>query len=384
MKINEMLPVLRCPRSHSSLVLRNGRLLSEHGDEYPVVNGKPVLVKHVLPFHVNVPPSEKVSQNIPVFSVISFIDRRDAVVLHLGSGNVPSTDPRVISLDVLPCEHVDLVADAEELPFQNNTVDYVESGAVFEHIHNPLTTIKEVKRILKPGGIFYIDTAFMQSYHGYPGHYYNMTPLAAESGIVDDFVMMQSAVPDTATPLVSVTSLVDRFLSYLPEDDKARLLSMPLSDVLKVMKSDLSSKNPLLSQYSEYAMRSMAASFLVLAKKPEHYEDRVSAILRQGTAEFEKWNLLKQQYYESRMEVMLRHHEVSLYKRLAQEKNCGPQRIEDPAPVSQLMANCSVGDILDQDSISGAIKRLRSTAEDLKKTRDQWIALYLGPPSNAK
>jgi len=366
------------------LTLKNDRLLSERGDEYPVINGKPILVKHVLPFHVNVPASEKVSQNIPHFSVISFIDRRDAVVLHLGSGNVPSTDPRVISLDVLPCEHVDLVADAEELPFQNNTFDYVESGAVFEHIHNPLTTIKEVKRILKPGGIFYIDTAFIQSYHGYPGHYYNMTPLAVESGIVDDFIMMQSVVPDSATPLVSVTSLIDRFLSYLPEDDKAKLLSMSLSDVLKVMKSDLSSKNPLLSQYSEYAMRSMAASFVVLAKKPEHYEDRVSAILRRGRSESEKWHLLKQQYYEARMEVMLRHHEVLFYKRLAQEKNCGPQRIQEPSPVSHLLANCAVRDILDLDSIKSSIQRLRATEEDLKKIREQWITFYLQFSSSGK
>src|SRR5271170_1232142 len=105
MKIKEMLPLLRCPKSHSPLTLKNDGLRSDHGDEYPVINGKPILVKHILPFHVNVPAPEKVSQNIPHFSVTPLIDRRDAVVLHLGSGNVPSTDPRVISLDVLPCEH---------------------------------------------------------------------------------------------------------------------------------------------------------------------------------------------------------------------------------------------------------------------------------------
>lgn len=384
MKIEQMLPLLRCPKSHSPLTLKKDWLFSERGDEYPVINGKPILVKHVLPFHVNVPPSEKVSQNIPLFSVTPLIDRPDAVVLHLGSGNVPSTDPRVISLDVLPCEHVDLVADAEELPFQNNAFDYVESGAVFEHVHDPLATIKEVKRTLKPGGIFRIDTAFLQSYHGFPGHYYNMTPLAVESGIVDDFIMMQSVVPDSATPLVSVTSLIDRFLSYLPTDDKSKLLSMPLLEALKLMKSDLSSKNPLLSQYSEYAMRSMAASFVVLAKKPEHYENRVSAILRQGSAELENWHLLKQQYYETRMEVMLRHHEASLYKRLARENGCGPQRVQEPDPLSDLLAKYGVRDILDPDSIKSSIQRLRDAEEDLKKIRDQWIGFYLQSSSTRK
>ena len=84
-------------------------------------------------------------------------------------------------MDFLPCPNVDIVCEAESLPFRSASIDLVESGAVFEHLHDPWAATAEVKRVLKPGGIFLIDTAFMQGYHGFPGHYNNMTPQAVET-----------------------------------------------------------------------------------------------------------------------------------------------------------------------------------------------------------
>ena len=48
----------------------------------------------------------------------------------------------------------------------------------------------------------YIDTAFLQSYHGFPNHYFNMTPLAVESLLVDDFLLVEAYVPKSATPAI--------------------------------------------------------------------------------------------------------------------------------------------------------------------------------------
>ncbi len=196
MNLQETLPLLRCPRSHTALSPVGDKLVSASGDEYPVVNGKPVLVRRILDWHVTPPREDKISQNIALFKAPKRITAADAIILHLGSGNVPSEDPRVISLDVLPCANVDLVAEAEELPFQDNSLDHVESGAVFEHLHDPWKAIAEIKRVLKPGGTFRIDTAFMQGYHGFPGHYYNMTPQAVETHLVGDFNLARFFRPE--------------------------------------------------------------------------------------------------------------------------------------------------------------------------------------------
>lgn len=45
-----------------------------------------------------------------------------------------------------------LTGDAESLPLDDETVDYVFANMFLHHVQNPLNTIKEMTRILKPGG----------------------------------------------------------------------------------------------------------------------------------------------------------------------------------------------------------------------------------------
>jgi ubiquinone/menaquinone biosynthesis C-methylase UbiE len=52
-----------------------------------------------------------------------------------------------------------VVAAAEELPFRNGTFDICIINNVLEHVVDWKTTIKEVARVIKPGGIAYFDAA---------------------------------------------------------------------------------------------------------------------------------------------------------------------------------------------------------------------------------
>ena len=85
--------------------------------------------------------------------------------------------------------------------------------------------------VTAPGGIYLIDTAFLQSYHGFPGHYFNLTPLAAESFLVDDFILEQSVVPGSATPERTLLDLSERFLAALPKEERVRLERMAFRDL---------------------------------------------------------------------------------------------------------------------------------------------------------
>ena len=167
-RIIELLPILRCPRTHAALHLNDGKLVSDGGEEYPIVNGKPVLVRAIQAHHLEPPPEAHISQNQKEYIVAERSCSSPRRCLHLGSGNVPCSDPRVVSFDVLPCENVDIVGEAEALPFVDDMFDLVDSGAVFEHLRDPLRAIREVKRVTAPGGRYLIDTAFLQSYHGFP------------------------------------------------------------------------------------------------------------------------------------------------------------------------------------------------------------------------
>lgn len=68
-----------------------------------------------------------------------------------------------------------ITGDAENLPFPDNTIDFVYSFGVFHHIPNVLQAISEIHRVLRPGGrcwlavyhknsIFFWWTTFLMNY----------------------------------------------------------------------------------------------------------------------------------------------------------------------------------------------------------------------------
>lgn len=377
MDVARMLPLLRCPRSGAALAREGDRLVSPAGETYPLVNGKPILVRTILDWHLTPPPADKISRNIGEFTPGTRSAGAGAVILHLGSGDVPSSDPRVISMDVLPCPNVDIVCEAEALPFRDATIDHVESGAVFEHLHDPWAAIAEVKRVLKPGGTFRIDTAFMQGYHGFPGHFYNMTPQAVETHLAGDYDLLESYVPESSSPLMTVTMAIDRYLGYLTADLQKRLLGMRLGDVLDEMRRDLSPTSPLLDGFDDYTSRCLAASFAVVARKPQDDTRRRATLHQGGPAEEETRQALVREYYTRRLEVMQRHHEIGYYRRKAREKHGAERPIRTPDALPDLLEQCRCADLLDADAIRACLGRFRDAEADLRTIRDEWIGLYL-------
>lgn len=51
---------------------------------------------------------------------------------------------------------VDVVANGDDLPFPDNTWDYVISSHVIEHFFDPVKALKEWLRVVKPGGCVFI------------------------------------------------------------------------------------------------------------------------------------------------------------------------------------------------------------------------------------
>lgn len=51
-----------------------------------------------------------------------------------------------------------VVGDANKLPFDDETFDYVSNIDIIEHVKDPEHFLKEIKRVLKPGGIIITST----------------------------------------------------------------------------------------------------------------------------------------------------------------------------------------------------------------------------------
>ena len=81
MDVARMLPLLQCPRSGGALAREAGRLVSPAGETYPLVNGKPILVRTILDWHLAPPPESKISRNIGEFAPGDRYAGPDAVIL---------------------------------------------------------------------------------------------------------------------------------------------------------------------------------------------------------------------------------------------------------------------------------------------------------------
>ncbi|MCX6641399.1 MAG: class I SAM-dependent methyltransferase [bacterium] len=70
-----------------------------------------------------------------------------------------------VNLEVEPGHFVDLVSDAHDIPFPDNSFDGIICQSVLEHTKDSERVVAEAHRVLKPGGIIYAEVPFLQPVH---------------------------------------------------------------------------------------------------------------------------------------------------------------------------------------------------------------------------
>ena len=109
----------------------------------------------------------------------AFIERyrTDGRTLDIGCGTQAYDRffPNRLTADIDPNRNPDLIADVHALPFSDGEFDAVLCTEVLEHTLDPVQAIREMMRVLKPGGTLILTTRFVWPIHDAPGDYWRFT-----------------------------------------------------------------------------------------------------------------------------------------------------------------------------------------------------------------
>ena len=79
------------------------------------------------------------------------------------------------TFDMVPGKNIDVVGDALNLPFPEESFETVISTQVLEHVAKPWVMVEEIHRVLRPGGRCILTAPFLGPYHPDPGDYFRYT-----------------------------------------------------------------------------------------------------------------------------------------------------------------------------------------------------------------
>jgi SAM-dependent methyltransferase len=259
--------LLRCPSCRGVLLdAGNGLRCSACARDYPAFRGVPVL--SVDPGYNPSPRNKLVSHNTYGPQVLELIEQnRDGLVLDMGSGSPSRGFYNVVHLDLFAYDQVDVVTDGAALPFADETFDAVLSEAVLEHVPDPDAYMRELVRVLKPGGRARVDVAFLQPYHAYPDHYFNMTKSGLRVTMERAGLrVLRAAVGEHQEPWVALALMLAGFVHGTPDPKgKERMLGTTFGEALaRFERGDSTGFRTLPPEQIER----LAAGFSCLCEKP--------------------------------------------------------------------------------------------------------------------
>jgi SAM-dependent methyltransferase len=174
-----------------------------------------------------------VSSNVYDLYGIALIEEfKDGLILDCGAGRRSIYYTTVINFDIVDYSSTDIIGVGEFLPFKDASFDAVISVAVLEHVRDPFQCAGEIVRVLKPGGKLLCCVPFLQPVHGYPHHYYNMTPQGLRALFERRLHIDDQKVVDSILPIWSLAWIVKSWADGLQGTAREEFLSTPLRDLL--------------------------------------------------------------------------------------------------------------------------------------------------------
>ena len=202
---------------------------------------------------------------------LHFRDRRDLAVLDLGCDHKPYFPlfrpyaRRYVGLDVgRTTPQVDVVGGASATPFASGRFDAVLCSQVLEHVPDPMVTVKEIARLLKPGGRVLLSTHGTFIYHPHPTDFWRWTQeglkkLFVDSGCFDEIELHANG--GTGHCLAYLSAVYVYLGMKKGWKRPLRRLLVPLVNLCGLV------LGRMLRRFDHPAPHSLIANFLVVARR---------------------------------------------------------------------------------------------------------------------
>lgn len=143
--------------------------------------------------------------------IIKNIPKDGTLIVDIASG-VKTIRKDIVRVDTESYEGVDVVADALNLPFKNDSCDLVICESSLEHFKDPILAVKEMNRVLKKEGLVYISVPFIVGFHASPNDYFRWTEAGVEE-LMKDFEKIELGVG--WGPTYALTSILREWMAII-------------------------------------------------------------------------------------------------------------------------------------------------------------------------
>jgi SAM-dependent methyltransferase len=137
-----------------------------------------------------------------------------------GSGNFKAFAPTAISSDIQFAPWLDVVADAQRLPFAAESFANIVLFDVLHHIERPLKTMQEAQRLLRPGGRFIFCEPAITPLSGLFYRHFHDEPVDMSADPLTDEPISEKRDPwesNQAIPTLMVGRFRDSLSRRMPE-----------------------------------------------------------------------------------------------------------------------------------------------------------------------
>src|SRR5262249_28586286 len=140
--------------------------------------------------------------------------------------------------------------------------------AVTEHVQRPWILAAEIERVLKRGGGLIVDSAFLQPIHGYPSHYFNMTPRALAS-LFHELEVSSLKPAVWQHPWFSLRWILSHLLADLTGPERERLGTLTVESFVRHLESVCTGKPSDLDgiRLPDHRIEELAAGFTLIGQR---------------------------------------------------------------------------------------------------------------------